>query len=283
VRVPFEWLKEFVVIDISAHELANRLTMRGFEVESIESRKPCFSGVVVGCIKEIKKHPNADNLSVCTVDTGKEDVTVLCGADNISKNDKVPIALIGASLSDSTKIELRTIKGITSYGMLCSEKELGISDDHTGIFILPEDVATGARLEDLSGIMDFILDINVPPNRGDCLSIFGIAREVASILNQKAKRPIFRLEADPKEKAEDFISLQIHDTEACPRYVLRLIKDSSIVKSPFWMRDRINKCGMRPINSIVDVTNYIMLELGQPLHAFDYERLNDRRIEVRVA
>lgn len=283
MRVPFEWLKDFVVIDISAHELANRLTMRGFEVESIESRRPCFSGVVVGCIKEIKKHPNADNLSVCTVDTGKEDVTVLCGADNISKNDKVPIALIGASLSDSTKIELRTIKGITSYGMLCSEKELGISDDHTGIFILPEDVATGARLEDLSGIMDFILDINVPPNRGDCLSIFGIAREVASILNQKAKRPIFRLEADPKEKAEDFISLQIHDTEACPRYVLRLIKDSSIVKSPFWMRDRINKCGMRPINSIVDVTNYIMLELGQPLHAFDYERLNDRRIEVRVA
>lgn len=283
MRVPFEWLKEFIVIDISPHELANSLTMRGFEVESIESREPCFSGVAVGCIKEITKHPDADNLSVCVVDTGREDITVLCGAGNISIGDKVPIAPIGACLADGTKIVERTIKGISSFGMLCSERELGISDDHSGIFILPENAIIGGRVEDIPGIRDYILDINVPPNRGDCLSIYGIARELASILSQKAKIPILRLKVDTKEKIDDAISLQVYDTEACPRYVLRMIKDSSIVKSPFWMRDRIQKCGMRPINSIVDVTNYVMLELGQPLHAFDYERLNGRRIEVRVA
>ncbi|MCX8110581.1 MAG: phenylalanine--tRNA ligase subunit beta, partial [Syntrophorhabdaceae bacterium] len=283
MRVPFEWLKEFVVIDITPQELAYRLTMRGLEVESIEDRIPCFSGVVVGCIKDITPHPHAENLSVCRVDTGKDEVTVLCGAKNISKGDKVPIALKGASLSDGIVIETKAIRGITSYGMLCSERELGLSEDHSGIFILPEDAVLGLSLDDMPGIRDCVLDINVPPNRGDCMSIYGIAREVASILNQKAKIPIFKIEAASKEKVGDVISLKILDTEACPRYVLRMIRDASIVASPFWMRDRIQKCGMRPINSIVDVTNYVMLELGQPLHAFDYERLNDRRIEVRVA
>jgi len=167
--------------------------------------------------------------------------------------------------------------------MLCSERELGLSEDHSGIFILPGDAIVGRPLDDLPGIRDCIFDINVPPNRGDCMSIYGIAREVASILNQKAKIPIFKMETTSKEKIEDVISLRILDTEACPRYVLRMIRGASIVTSPFWMRDRILKCGMRPINAIVDVTNYVMLELGQPLHAFDYERLNDRRIEVRVA
>ncbi|HOL04518.1 MAG TPA: phenylalanine--tRNA ligase subunit beta [Syntrophorhabdaceae bacterium] len=283
MRVPFEWLKEFVVIDITPQELAYRLTMRGLEVEAIEDRTPCFSGVVVGCIKEITQHPNAENLSLCIVDIGKEEVSVLCGAKNISRGDKVPIALKGASLKDGTKIETRAIRGITSYGMLCSERELGLSEDHSGIFILPGDAIVGRPLDDLPGIRDCIFDINVPPNRGDCMSIYGIAREVASILNQKAKIPIFKMETTSKEKIEDVISLRILDTEACPRYVLRMIRGASIVTSPFWMRDRILKCGMRPINAIVDVTNYVMLELGQPLHAFDYERLNDRRIEVRVA
>lgn len=283
MRVPFEWLKEFVVIDISPQELAYRLTMRGLEVEAVEDRKSGFSGVVVGFIREITQHPNAENLSVCVVDTGRDEVTVLCGAKNISRGDKVPIALKGASLADGSKIEIREIRGITSYGMLCSERELGLSDDHSGIFILPEDTPTGLRLDDIPGIRDCVLDINVPANRGDCMSIYGIAREVASILNQKAKMPIFKMETASREKIEDAISLKIFHTEACPRYVLRMIRDASIVTSPFWMRDRIQKCGMRPINSIVDVTNYVMLELGQPLHAFDYERLNNRRIEVRVA
>lgn len=143
-------------------------------------------------------------------------------------------------------------------------KELGLSDDHSGIFILPDDFTVGKELREEPGLDDIVLDINVTPNRGDCLSIFGIAREVASILNQKAKIPIFELPKDRKGKIEDFISLKVFDLEACPRYVLRMIENVDIVPSPYWMRRRIQRCGMRPINSIVDVTNYVMLELASP-------------------
>ncbi|MCX7965335.1 MAG: phenylalanine--tRNA ligase subunit beta [Syntrophorhabdaceae bacterium] len=283
MKVPLEWLKEFVVIDIEPVELANKLTMRGFEIESIEIITPQFSGVVVGYIKDILTPPEFENLFLCIIDTGKEEVSVLCGAKNIKKGDKVPIALPGAKLPGIPTIEEKTIKGYRSSGMLCSEKELGISDDHSGIFILPNEFTVGKALNEEEGINDIIFDINVPPNRGDCLSIFGIAREVASILNQKAKIPVFELPKERKGKIGDFISLKVLDTEACPRYVLRMIEDVGIIPSPYWMRRRIQRYGMRPINSIVDVTNYVMLELGQPLHAFDYERLKENRIEVKLA
>lgn len=283
MKVPYEWLKEFVVMDLDPLDLAKRLTMRGLEVESVEDFTPSFDGVVVGKIKEIKKHPDSDNLSLCHIDTGKEELAILCGAKNISAGDKVPVALVGGTLADGTRIQERKIRGVQSYGMLCSEKELGLSEDHSGIFILPDNFTVGNQLKDEEGIRDFVLDVNVPPNRGDCLSVFGIAREVASILNQKAKLPLFRFESESSEKIEESISLKIFNTDACPRYVLMMIRDTSIITSPYWMRSRILKCGMRPINSIVDVTNYIMLELGQPLHAFDYNRLNGRRIEVKLA
>ena len=161
--------------------------------------------------------------------------------------------------------------------------KLGLSDDHSGIFILPEDAKVGQELAKEKWVSDSVLDINVPPNRGDCLSILGIAREVASILNQKAKLPDFKIKPDGRGHVKDHVTLDIKDFNACPRYVLKLIQGTSITVSPYWMRSRILKCGMRPISSIVDVTNYVMLELGQPLHAFDYERIRDRRIEVRLA
>ncbi|HOP86582.1 MAG TPA: phenylalanine--tRNA ligase subunit beta [Syntrophorhabdaceae bacterium] len=283
MKVPLEWLREFVVIDIEPYELADKLTMRGLEIESIEKISPQFKGVVVGRIKQIERVTELDNISLCIIDTGNKDVSVLCGAKNIKKGDKVPIALPGAELPGMPVIEEKTIKGYNSVGMLCSERELGLSDDHSGIFILPDDFTVGKELREEPGLDDIVLDINVTPNRGDCLSIFGIAREVASILNQKAKIPIFELPKDRKGKIEDFISLKVFDLEACPRYVLRMIENVDIVPSPYWMRRRIQRCGMRPINSIVDVTNYVMLELGQPLHAFDYERLKQRRIEVKLA
>lgn len=283
MKIPFEWLKEFVVIDIEPVELANKLTMRGFEIESIEKITPQFNGVIVGCIKDIVIAPEFDNLSLCIIDTGKEEVPVLCGAKNIKKGDKVPIALPGARLPDIPVIEEKNIKGYKSVGMLCSEKELGISDDHSGIFILTDEFTVGRALNEELNIDDIVFDVNVPPNRGDCLSVFGIAREVASILNQKAKIPVFEMPKNRKERVEDFISLSVLDTEACPRYVLRMIENIEIKPSPYWMRRRIQRCGMRPINSIVDVTNYVMLEFGQPLHAFDYERLRNRRIEVKLA
>ncbi len=167
--------------------------------------------------------------------------------------------------------------------MLCSEKELGLSDDHSSIFILPAEMKPGTKLEEMAGLRDFVFDINVPPNRGDCLSVYGIAREVGSILNQRAKLPMFKLNYSSDDEVKSLISLAINDTHACPRYVLRMITGVSMVSAPFWMKQRIQKCGMRPINAVVDVTNYVMLELGQPLHAFDYHSLKEKRIEVRVA
>ncbi|HVN95788.1 MAG TPA: phenylalanine--tRNA ligase subunit beta [Syntrophorhabdaceae bacterium] len=283
MKIPFEWLQEFVVIDIDPQELAKRLTLRGLEVESIEKLSAFFAGVVVGEIKNIEKHPNAENLSICTIDAGSEDLVIVCGAKNIARGDKVPLAKVGARLARDFVIEQKKLRGVDSYGMLCSEKELGLSDDHSGIFILPKEASVGSELAQEKWVSDSVLDINVPPNRGDCLSVLGIAREVASILNQKAKLPSFKFESNGKEQVKDRVALDIKDFDACPRYVLKIIEGTSIITSPYWMRSRLLKCGMRPISSIVDVTNYVMLELGQPLHAFDYERIQDRRIEVRRA
>ncbi len=283
MKIPYEWLNEFVVLDIDPYELASRLTMRGFEVEAIEEYRPSLDGVCVGEVVKIDLHPDAKNLTVCRVRTDKETLPIVCGAKNVQEGDKVPVAMVGSTLAGGFSIERKDIRGVESLGMLCSEKELGLSDDHSGIFILPKDIATGTNLDEMAGLRDFVFDISVPPNRGDCLSVYGIAREVGSILNQRAKLPVFKLNSASDDDIKDLVSLDIKDIEACPRYVLRMITGVSMVQAPFWIRQRIQKCGMRPINAIVDVTNYVMLELGQPLHAFDYHSLRDKRIEVRVA
>ncbi|HVN23497.1 MAG TPA: phenylalanine--tRNA ligase subunit beta [Syntrophorhabdales bacterium] len=281
MRVPFEWLKEFVPVDVDAADLARRITMRGLEVEAEEIVKPSFSEVVVGEILEMEPVSGADKLLLCKVDVGRDVLPVLCGASNIAQGNKVPVALPNARLGDGTLIEKRKIKGIESYGMLCSERELSLSEEHTGIFILPDNLRVGDTLDDALGLVDTVFDVNVPPNRGDCQSILGIAREVASILDKKVTLPSFTL--TEKDDPESRMSLAVLNPDGCPRYVLRIIKNVAIVRSPFWMRNRIIKCGMRPISSIVDVTNYVMLELGQPLHAFDYQKLAKAHIEVRLA
>lgn len=283
MKIPYEWLNEFVVLDIDPYELASRLTMRGFEVEAVEEYKPYLDGVCVGEVVQIELHPNANNLTVCKVRTEKEELPIVCGAKNVRKGDKVPLATVGSTLGGKFLIEKKEIRGIESLGMLCSEKELGLSDNHSGIFILPAEMKPGTKLEEMAGLRDFVFDVNVPPNRGDCLSVYGIAREVGSILNQRAKLPMFKLNYPSEDDVSNLISLTIRDTNACPRYVLRMITNVSMVLAPFWMRQRIQKCGMRPINAVVDVTNYVMLELGQPLHAFDYHSLKEKSIEVRVA
>ncbi|HME41793.1 MAG TPA: phenylalanine--tRNA ligase subunit beta [Syntrophorhabdales bacterium] len=281
MRVPFEWLKEFVPIETDASDLARRLTMRGLEVEAEEIVQPAFSDVVVGEIIDIERPAGADKLLLCKLDVGRDVLPVVCGASNVASGNKVPVALPNTRLADGTVIEKRKIKGIESYGMLCSERELGLSEDHSGIFILPDELRVGDNLAEALGLADSVFDVNVPPNRGDCQSILGIAREVASVLNKKITLPSFTLVE--KEDPEHRMNLAVLSTDGCPRYVLRMIRDVAIVPSPFWMRNRITKCGMRPISSIVDVTNYVMLELGQPLHAFDYQKLAKARIEVRLA
>lgn len=281
MKIPYEWLKEFLVTDIEPADLAKRLTMRGLEVESLEEYIPPFDKVVVGKVLAMEKHPFADRLSLCKVDTGNDILSIVCGANNVNTGDKVPLAMVGACLADGTVLDAKDIKGVVSPGMLCSEKELGLSEEHSGIFILEESFQTGKQLKDIEGFRDFIFDVNVPPNRGDCSSVFGIAREAGSILNQKPIIKESEYQVDDKDDINNYISLEIEDYDGCPRYVLYVLKDITINKSPFWMRNRIIKCGMRPINSIVDVTNYVMLELGQPLHAFDYRKLRGKKIRVR--
>jgi phenylalanyl-tRNA synthetase beta chain len=281
MKVPLNWLREFVQIDMDAEDLSHKLTMRGLEVESLEAVRADFDGVVVGEILEIEKHPGADKLTVCKVDVGSDVLPIVCGATNTQQGDRVPVALPGSRLPGGMAIEKRKVRGFESYGMLCSERELAVSDEHTGIFILPDDLKVGDPLEKALALDDYVLDINVPPNRGDCQSILGIAREVASLTDGKVVLPRYSL--DEHDELASKISLDIEDLDACPRYVLRMVKNISIVPSPFWMRNKIQKAGMRPINAIVDVTNFVMLELGQPLHAFDYARIADRHIIVKVA
>jgi phenylalanyl-tRNA synthetase beta chain len=281
MKVPFLWLKEFVPVTERAAEVADRLTMRGLEVEGLEHLTPSFDGVYVGVVLAVEKHPAVDKLSLCQVNTGSGIFPVVCGAPNVAQGQKVPIAVPGARLEGDFVIEKKMLRGIESYGMLCSEKELGLSDDHSGIFVLPETARPGDLLANFLEIDDYVLEVNVPPNRGDCQSVLGIAREVASAFGLSVTLPHIAL--SEVDEIEDLIDLSVLHAEACPRYVLRMIKGISIVPSPFWMRSRIAKAGMRPINSIVDVTNYVMLELGQPLHAFDYARIGSRKIEVTVA
>ncbi|MGD0485787.1 MAG: phenylalanine--tRNA ligase subunit beta [Syntrophorhabdales bacterium] len=281
MRVPFNWLKEFTPVSAAASDVADSLTMRGLEVEAVEQIIPRFSEVYVGRVLEVETIRLAEKLSLCRVDVGTDILPIVCGAPNVARGRTVAVAVPGGRLADNSVIEKKRLVGVDSYGMLCSEKELGLSDDHSGIFVLPDDLKTGEPLDRALGIADYVLDVNVPPNRGDCQSILGIAREVAGIYGLDVTLPSFTL--NETDAIDGLIRLSVADTEACPRYVLRMVRGISIVPAPFWMRNRITKAGMRPINAIVDVTNYVMLELGQPLHAFDYARIGGTRIEVRVA
>jgi len=281
MRVPFNWLKEFTPVSAAASDVADSLTMRGLEVEAVEQIIPRFSEVYVGRVLEVETIRLAEKLSLCRVDVGTDILPIVCGAPNVARGRTVAVAVPGGRLADNSVIEKKRLVGVDSYGMLCSEKELGLSDDHSGIFVLPDDSKTGEPLDRALGIADYVLDVNVPPNRGDCQSILGIAREVAGIYGLDVTLPSFTL--NETDAIDGLIRLSVADTEACPRYVLRMVRGISIVPAPFWMRNRITKAGMRPINAIVDVTNYVMLELGQPLHAFDYARIGGTRIEVRVA
>lgn len=285
MKVPLSWLKEYVDITLPAAELAKKLTMAGFEVESMQVIGGSWENVIIAQILAINPHPNADRLTLPTVDLGGEQATVVCGAPNLKVGAKVPFARVGAELIDGhtgekAVLKAAKIRGIASNGMLCSEKELGISDSHQGILILPDDAPVGKPLADYLG--DVIFDVSVTPNRPDCLSIIGVAREVAALTGQKLHIP----EVNYRETGAEIkgqISLEIKAPDLCPRYCASLITGVKIGESPRWMQQRLLACGMRPISNIVDITNYVMLEYGQPLHSFDYRRIRGQKIIVRRA
>jgi phenylalanyl-tRNA synthetase beta chain len=283
MRVSLNWLKEFVPIRLSPEELAHRLTMTGTEIESIETLRPNFTHVFVGRIMKIARHPNADKLLLCEVEVGNGPaLKIVCGAANIKEGDKVPVALSGATLAGGLSVKKTKIRGQHSEGMLCSERELGISEEHSGIMILPPGTPIGAAVDDALALSDVMLELSITPNRPDCLSIFGAAREVAAITKEKAHLPDIHVhESGPDIKT--FTSVTIDDAIGCPRYAARIVSGVRIGPSPMWMQQRLIKAGLRPINNVVDVTNYVLLELGHPLHAFDYDKLYENRIVVRRA
>jgi phenylalanyl-tRNA synthetase beta chain len=241
-----------------------------------------MDSVVVALVQEKAQHPNADKLSVCKVNNGSEILDIVCGAQNFKTGDKVALAQLGTVLPGYFKIKRSKIRGEESCGMLCSEKELGIADESAGIMILPDNLQVGVPVFDALGIKDVIFEIGLTPNRSDCLSVIGIAREVAAKLRKKITLPLFSVVEDSR-KSEEFTSVVINDADLCPRYAARYIKGCTIAPSPVWLVDRLKAVGMRSINNVVDVTNYVLMEYGHPLHAFDHEQLVEGRIVVRRA
>ncbi|MCJ7743814.1 MAG: phenylalanine--tRNA ligase subunit beta, partial [Dehalococcoidales bacterium] len=285
MKVSLKWLKEYVDINLPPAEVASRLTMAGLEVKGMQVIGGSWDNIVVGQILAVNRHPNADRLSLPTVDLGTEQASVVCGAPNLKLGDKIAFARVGAQLIDGhtgevVRLKSAKIRGVASSGMVCSEKELGISDKHEGIMVLPADAPVGIPLADYLG--DVIFNLEVTPNRPDCLSVIGIAREVAALTGQKMRQPeVSYSEVGPPVGQQ--VAVEIVALDLCPRYCATLIKGVKIAESPSWMQQRLSASGMRPINNIVDITNYVMLEYGQPLHSFDYERIRGRKIIVRRA
>jgi phenylalanyl-tRNA synthetase beta chain len=282
MKVSLNWLRDYVDIRIGLKDLINLLTMAGLEVEEAISTGQGFDKVVVAEIQSIKRHPNADRLSLVKVSTDREQFSIVCGATNIREGQRVPLALVGAKLPNGLEIKRSKIRGESSEGMLCSAIELGLGQDATGIMILDRNASLGANLGETLGLADTVLDISVTPNRPDCLCVIGIAREIAALTDQRIKYPDHVL-SDKGSEIDQRTSVTLQDPDLCPRYVARLIEGVTIGPSPNWIRDRLEKVGIRSISNVVDVTNYVMMEYGQPLHAFDFDLLEEGRIVVRRA
>ena len=280
MRVPYEWLRELVPVSDAPEALAERLSLCALEVEGIE--RP-LEGVIVARITETRPHPNADRLTLCTVDDGGADPrAIVCGASNMKTGDRVALATPGTTLPGGLEIKKSQIRGERSEGMLCAADELGLGDDHTGILILDAEAEPGGPVAGALGLGSAVLEVALLPDRGDCASLFGVAREVASLYELEATPP----EATVKEAGEPIetaVSVDVRDPERCPRYMARLVRGVRIGPSPEWLVRRLLSVGARPINGVVDVTNLILHELGQPLHAFDAARIPGGRIVVRRA
>lgn len=282
MKISLNWLNTYIPIDIAATDLAERLTMTGLEVEAICDRFEYLDKIVAGRVTEIEPHPKADKLKVCRVDIGETTVSVVCGAPNVAIDGKYPCALPGARLFSGLTVEKTRIRDADSEGMLCSAGELELGTDFSGLMQLDNGVAEGTPLRRALDLSDYVFEIGLTPNRPDCLSFIGIAREAAAITGNLLTLP----EAEPPQKPgriTELTSVTIVNPELCPRYAAGLVTDITVGPSPFWLQDRLRAIGLKPINNIVDITNFVMMETGQPLHAFDFDRLAGHRIVVQTA
>lgn len=287
--VPINWLKEYVEINTDIRELSDRLTMSGTHVDSIINMDKEIDKIFVGKITKLEPHPNADKLQVVYVDLGNKEIKLITGAKNIREKDLVPVAIEGAVLPNGMEIGITDFRGIKSEGMLCSYEELGVDssivpkESKDGIIIINEDIELGTSIVDVLNLKGHILDLEITFNRPDCLSMVGIARETAATLKTKLKYPEIKIENEA-ENINDYIDdIEIVDEDLCSRYYARVIRDVKIGPSPLWLQRKIMDAGIRPINNIVDATNYVMLEIGQPLHAFDMDKIKGKVVKVRRA
>lgn len=287
--VSLNWLKQYVDIEgQTPEELAEKITKSGIEVDSIQRIAEKSTNVVVGHVLECGKHPDADKLNVTKVDVGEETLQIVCGAPNIAQGQKVAVAKPGAVLPGNFKIKKAKLRGVESFGMICSLQELGIDEKYvpkeyaSGIFVFPEDVVPGTPVEELLNLDDAVLEFDLTPNRADSLNMLGAAYEVSAILDQPLNLPEPSFEPNPEQTA-DFISVRSEDAELNPYYAAFIVKDVEVKPSPLWLRNRLIAAGIRPINNVVDITNFVLIEYGQPLHAFDYDRFGTKEVVVRSA
>ena len=281
--ISLNWLKQYIDLDgIEINEMENALTMIGQEVEKIEVLGENLENVVTAQIIEKEMHPDSDHLTICKVDNGKEILQIVCGAPNHKAGDKVVLAQVGAKLAPDFVIKKGKIRGVESNGMLCSEEELNIGKDSDGIMILPEDTPVGVPMKEYLGINDTVFELEITPNRPDCLSHIGIARELGAYYNKEVKYPSFVINSESSEKTADNISVEIEDSNLAKRYVARIIKNVTVKESPKWLKERVESIGIRSINNIVDASNFIMMELNQPNHTFDLDKIEGGKIVVRA-
>ena len=283
MNVTLNWLKAYIDFEFSPSELADRLTMLGVEVESVKHLGTELEGVIVGSVTSIRPHPNADKLVLCQVDTGEtEELQIVCGAPNAREGMLAPVATIGATLPVGLTIKRAKLRGETSQGMLCSEKELGLSSDAAGLMELSTDIPLGTPLSEALGLDDVVFELEITPNRPDCLSLIGVAREIRAETGNPLKLPTVELQ-ESGINIRDLTSVTIDAPDLCPRYAARVIQGVKVAESPVWLQQRLESVGIGVINNIVDVTNFVLMEYGQPLHAFDYHKLAENRIVVRRA
>ena len=291
MRVSYDWLKTMIDIPEDPKTLSDEYIRTGTEVEAIDTVGESFDHVVTAQVLTKTPHPDSDHMYVCSVDVGDKNLDadgnpaplqIVCGAPNVAAGQKVPVALVGSSLPDGTVIKKAKLRGAPSFGMICSERELGLTEDHSGIMVLPENAPAGARLVDVLDLDREVLDISITPNRADCLSVLGLAREAALAFNLPLTIPDLPLHLDA-DGPEAVVPIEIAAPELCWLYSGRVISEIKVAPSPMRVRHRLHAVGVRPISNIVDVTNYILFECGQPLHSFDLDKLRGGRIVVKPA
>lgn len=284
------WLKEYVEITDTPDVLADKLTRAGTPVEVITYMGEGLNGVVTGKVAEIEHHPDADKLWVCSIDVGTgELLQILTGAQNVTKGVIVPVAVVGSQLPSGMKLKKAKMRGMDSYGMLCSASELGLDaklllpEQREGILLLAEDTPIGVDIKEVLGLDDVVYDFDLTANRGDCFNMIGLAREVAAVTGANLKMPAMEVKETAAGDANEMAKVEIKATDLCSRFAVRVLKNIKIKESPSWMQRRLRACGVRPISNVVDVTNYVMLELGQPMHAYDYDKVGGHKLIVRRA